>query len=250
MKRHADSAGNCCWEGQAWSTAKNKCVGKPTCPTGMKLKGETCIAVPVSATGVLAFKLDAKTYAPGAPITVAFPGAMSSKPNNRAWVTVVEQTLPPSRYGTWEYVQDGAKTAKLVAPTKPGGYEVRLHTNYPTQSTNVVHSVALTIAEPAALPTATKLRFSTKKQAAPGEEVTLVFAQAMTAPPNEKFWVTVTKPDEGDSAYHHYDYVPANAKTMTFKVPDEPGDYEIRLHANYPTKSTNLVHRVKIHVGD
>ena len=37
------------------------------------------------------------------------------------------------------------------------------------------------------------------------------------------------------------------ARTM----PAKAGDYEVRLHANYPTKTTNLVHRVKIHVvGD
>jgi hypothetical protein len=37
---------------------------------------------------------------------------------------------------------------------------------------------------------------------------------------------------------------------MLFEMPAEPGDYELRLHANYPTKATNVVHRVKIHVGD
>jgi serine/threonine-protein kinase len=278
MARSDDTRGNCCWPGQAWSSASERCVGLPSCPDGMKRKGESCIEVvaakpttapstpttttptttpsstapaQIATSGTLTFKLDRKAYGPGEPITVTFPSAMSSKPNNRAWVTVVEAAKPPTQYGAWEYVADGATSAKLTAPKTPGSYEVRLHTEYPAKSTNVVFAVPLTVADAAAKTPATAYRFHVKggKDIHAGDKVELVFAQPMDALPGEKFWVTVVKPDADPDSYGTYNYVPAGARKMMFEVPKQPGDYELRLHANYPTKSTNLVHRVKIHVS-
>ena len=267
--RGVDTRGNCCWPGQAWSTAGDKCVGTPSCPDGKKRKGEDCIppvavkppAAPASTaptaptqiatSGTPTFSLDAKAYGPGEPIAITFPAAMSSKPDDRAWVTVVAAGKPPTEFGTWEYVADGAATAKLVAPKQPGSYEVRLHTGYPAKRTNVVHTVPFTVAAAAARTPATAYRFHLEggKTVHAGDKVELVFAQPMDALPGEKFWVTVVKPDLAADRYGAYDYVPPGARKMLFEVPKEPGDYELRLHANYPTKATNLVHRVKIHVA-
>ena len=220
----------------------------------MKVKGETCVALPTStAPAQLTFKLDASKVAPGEAINIKFPGPMPSKSNHRAWVTVIEAGKPPTAYGTWEYVVDGATTAKLAAPKTPGSYEVRLHTEYPTKSTNVVFSAPLTVDEQAAPnpQVATKFRFHVKgKTAAAGEPVELVFAQPMTAAPGERFWVTVVAAGDADDKYGKYEYVPDGARKMLFEMPKQPGDYELRLHANYPAKATNVVHRVKIHVGD
>jgi hypothetical protein len=83
-----------------------------------------------------------------------------------------------------------------------------------------------------------------------GEAIELVFPQGMEALPGEKFWVTIVRPDTEPDSYGKYEYVPAGARTMQFEVPTDTGDWEIRLHANYPTKATNVVHRVKIHVTD
>ena len=45
MGRSADTGGECCWPGQAWSTVRGKCVGVPaSCPAGMISSGETCIS--------------------------------------------------------------------------------------------------------------------------------------------------------------------------------------------------------------
>jgi hypothetical protein len=41
---NADTAGHCCWPGQAWDTAQSMCSGKPTCPEGMRRDGLTCVA--------------------------------------------------------------------------------------------------------------------------------------------------------------------------------------------------------------
>lgn len=41
-----DSAGHCCWPGQAWSNSRNTCVGVPlSCPTGTKLEGDNCVTL-------------------------------------------------------------------------------------------------------------------------------------------------------------------------------------------------------------
>jgi hypothetical protein len=264
--RSADTAGNCCWPGQAWSTTKRKCVGLPACPPGTKRKAEDCIAQ-VAATSTpepastaqiatsgspTTFKLDAKAYVPGAPITITFPAPISSTTKSRAWVTVVEAGRSPSQYGAWEYVADRATTARLVAPKQPGAYEVRLHTDYPTKSTNLTHAVPLTVAQPAEKPPATSLRFAVKAKAVRGgDNIEIVFPEPMVAAPGERFWVTTTAPDADASSYGSYEYVPPGAKAMTLRAPKATGDYEVRLHANYPTKSTNLVYRVRIHVdGD
>ena len=37
-----DTAGHCCWSNQAWAAIRNRCVGIPVCPPGMKARGETC----------------------------------------------------------------------------------------------------------------------------------------------------------------------------------------------------------------
>ncbi len=38
----ADTQGHCCWPGQAWSSARNACVGAPECPSGMMAAGADC----------------------------------------------------------------------------------------------------------------------------------------------------------------------------------------------------------------
>ncbi len=42
--RSADTAGHCCWPGQAWSRVRQVCVGVPECPAGLQISGETCVS--------------------------------------------------------------------------------------------------------------------------------------------------------------------------------------------------------------
>lgn len=39
-----DTAGHCCWPGQAWSKSRAACVGIPECPMGTQAQGESCVA--------------------------------------------------------------------------------------------------------------------------------------------------------------------------------------------------------------
>jgi hypothetical protein len=42
QSRSEDTAGQCCWPGQAWSKVRKVCVGVPECPSGFEANGESC----------------------------------------------------------------------------------------------------------------------------------------------------------------------------------------------------------------
>jgi hypothetical protein len=267
--RTSDTNGHCCWPDQAWSTAKARCIGKPTCPGGMAIRGEECVAVgrleakvvpdaarlkppavpssTVPSTTDPAFKLGAAKYATGAAIEIKFAAPVRAPAASRAWVTVVEASKPDTQYGSWSYVTDGATTMTLTAPASPGSYEVRIHTDYPAKSTNVRFRVPVTIeaaVDPAATPLAQQ-RFSlASTRVAPGAKATVKFPVALRANKGEQFWVTIVNKGAAASSYGSYAYVPADAREVELAVPTKPGEYEMRLHANYPKKTTNLVHGV------
>jgi hypothetical protein len=81
-----------------------------------------------------------------------------------------------------------------------------------------------------------------------GAKIALRFPQPMVAAPGEQFWVTVVPRGKADTHYDAWDYVDPNATTAELPGPPTPGAYEVRLHANYPAKSTNVVHRVPLQV--
>jgi hypothetical protein len=275
--RRDDTRGHCCWPSQAWSIAAAKCVGAPRCPDGMVARRNQCIAAAgtaslhsttrgpggeagsatASAAPTLAtddapsFHLGAPTYAAGEDIAIRFTAPVSSTEDRRAWITVIGADQPPSAYGAWSYLDNGATSATLKAPAKPGAYEVRLHTDYPARTFNVRRTVPVMVAPEAAPqltpPSAQRFTVASAKLS-PGAKLNVAFATALHAAPNEQFWITIVDAGAGEATWGAYDYVPPGARRMQLTAPSKPGDYEVRLHANYPTKSTNLVHRVAIRV--
>jgi hypothetical protein len=279
--RGEDTRGECCWAGQAWSTAKKRCIGAPTCPPGTRASGEQCVAAPaeadpgqraphggphIASDDPLALPpapptilLAGTSFEPGAPIAIRFTPAIRSTPARRAWVTVAPAGSPQTSYGTWTYVDDGARLARLAAPSKPGAYEVRLHTDYPAKSFNVVRAAAFTVAAPAEMATdqpaasdVTPLsgqRFTLGSQSVrAGDKVAVRFPGPLRAAPGEQFWITVIEAGEADTGWGKWEYVPKDARSMSLAVPDKAGTYEVRLHANYPKKSTNVVYRRPLRV--
>jgi hypothetical protein len=217
------------------------------------------------------FTLGATTYRAGEAVVMKFALPVPSAGNRRAWVTIVEANKPKDSYASWEYVTDNARSATMKAPTAPGQYEARVHTDYPTKQTNMRYSVRFEV-KPAAgasegtgsATTATststppaeievtplaKQKFKLKStQLAPRETAVLLFPQAMHAEKGERFWVTVIRAGATDSEYGAYEYVADRATSAKLVMPSVAGDYQIRLHANYPTKATNVVHRVAVTV--
>jgi hypothetical protein len=144
--RGDDTQGHCCWPDQAWSSAHDRCVGKPTCPKGLAIKGEACIE-PIAASTLSPemFSVARAAVKAGESVTLAFPAPLDAKSGERYWAAIVAVGKPDSEWGVWEYVPPHARKLTLKAPSEPGAYEVRLHGNYPTRSYNVVRRVRLTV---------------------------------------------------------------------------------------------------------
>jgi eukaryotic-like serine/threonine-protein kinase len=195
-------------------------------------------------------ELRSKTYPTGGTITVTFAAPMPSPGNNRAWVTVVAAGARPDQYDRWTYVENGATTAILPVPSAPGAYEVRLHTDYPQRSTNLRQSVPITVKDATGGSSVEHRFMLATKIARVGALVDVTFPGPMKAAAGEKFWITTIEKGAPDSKYGQWAYVEDGAREMSIPMPTTPGSYEIRLHANYPRLSTNVVHRASIRVED
>ncbi len=262
QERTADTAGHCCWRDQAWSSAKNRCIGVPRCPYGTEKNGESCtpaarLRAPASEVvtpnirvqAVTSFTLASTTVTPGDDIVVKFPARVASPSTDQSWVAIAEANSKDTSYLSWVFVTDKASSASLRAPDAPGAYEVRLHAHYPKTAYNVVHRVRFTVTPPAEQPVrvATIERFQlADAKVAPGGTIAIRFPGPMVAQPSEKYWVTVVAPTAADSSYQAWAYVAPDARTASLPAPTTPGRYEVRLHANYPKKTANVVFRAPV----
>ena len=265
QERSPDTQGHCCWPAQAWSSTASKCIGSPTCPPGTIVAGDQCadhhteattktqIASTSSSAAAPPIRLNARTYKMGATIEIELAAPIRSTLQSRAWVTVSQAGTPASSYGVWSYVEDGAKSITLKAPDVAGAYELRLHTDYPKKTYNVRQMVPFTVVSESAV-TATPVaeqRFSLASTTVhPGDKLELRFATPLHARPGEQFWIAVTPLDAADSVSGTWEYVTDGAKRAHLTAPAASGDYDVRLHANYPTKATNVVHRVTLRIED
>ena len=256
--RSDDTKGHCCWPEQAWSSTKARCIGTPRCPTGMIAKADACEHAPTKEAAPPAdttprFTLDKQTYAPGEEVRLTFAQPVPSAGMRRAWITIVEAISSAESYGGWEFVPDRARTATLQAPIRPGIYEARIHTDYSTRMFNLRHSVRFEVAgsNPTGDPVTPlgKQRFSLALTSyKPGERIELSFPSPMHALESEKFWITIVPASAAESAYGAYEYVPDKATNMSLTAPRVAGEYEVRLHANYPKKTTNVVFRARVQI--
>lgn len=78
-------------------------------------------------------------------ITVKFPSAVNSTEEDRMWIAIVEKSKPETDWGVWKYVEDQATSIKLTCPDVAGDYEIRLHDNYPKESSHLIYKQDLTI---------------------------------------------------------------------------------------------------------
>jgi Protein kinase domain len=260
--RGDDTQGHCCWPEQAWSSARNQCLGTPRCPEGMTvLRGESCVAsTPEPATTgspIPRFTLEKQTYAPGERVTFQFAAPVPSSGTRQAWVTIVNASAGPNAYSTWAFVANQARTATLLAPKSPGNYEARIHTDYATKMFNLRYHVAFLVEPLAERPVVehdevtslAQQRFTLAAQSVErGGTFELAFPTPLVAIKGERFWITVVPAGATDASYGAYEYVAKAAKTAKLATPVTAGAYEVRLHANYPTKSTNVVYRVTAQV--
>jgi hypothetical protein len=80
------------------------------------------------------------------------------------------------------------------------------------------------------------------------DKIVIEFSSPMTALPGERYWITVVELGAKPDAYTTYEYLAPDAESVTITAPAKPGLYDVRLHGNYPTKTTNLLQTIHIQV--
>lgn len=86
-----------------------------------------------------------KLAAAGAPIEVTYSQPMASAEGDRYWITIIDPAAADSEWGAWVYVEDGATSTTLTAPSTPGKYEIRLHDHYPKKPYHVLERASLLV---------------------------------------------------------------------------------------------------------
>ena len=142
----------------------------------------------------------------GAQVQVTVGGSK----NPRDFVTIVAKGAPEGSYGGYEYVpKPGA--FKLVAPPKPGDYEIRLlaaDSPYPTLARRALRIDAVEATLDAPGQVAAGAKFNVK----------------WTGPNNERDYVAI---GNASRLYITYEYTKAGSP-LSLTAPDEPGQYELR----------------------
>jgi von Willebrand factor type A domain-containing protein len=142
----------------------------------------------------------------GAAVQVTVAGSK----NPRDFVTIVEKSSREGAYGGYEYVtKPGA--FKLVAPAKPGEYEIRLL---------AADSPYATLARRPLRIDAVEATLDAPAQVAAGAK----FSVKWTGPNNERDYVAY-----GNAARPYIGYAYTKAESpLELTAPDEPGQYELR----------------------
>ncbi|CAN5865881.1 hypothetical protein BH11MYX2_BH11MYX2_36220 [soil metagenome] len=201
-------------------------------------------------------KLYASTATSGGLVGVTFDHPVYSPKNARSWIAIAKVGSPDASYETWIYLEDRTQSAQLAAPTQPGDYELRMHDDYPQQTIHVVARLGFKVEsglaedpDPPRAPSTAGEHFTlTAVKYEPGTEVFVTFPAPLVAKRGEKYWITIAHAGDADTSYGAWSYLPADATKTTLQAPSASGSYEVRLHGNYPTKSTNVVSRVAFQV--
>jgi len=87
-----------------------------------------------------------------------------------------------------------------------------------------------------------------KASVSAGDNITATFSSPLRSPQGQKHWITIIDAKRDDSSYGKWKYVPEGAKEITLSTPNKAGDYEVRLHSNYPEKPYHVVQRTRLKI--
>ncbi|MEZ5397119.1 MAG: VWA domain-containing protein [Bryobacterales bacterium] len=142
-------------------------------------------------------------------MTIGWTGAAGE----RDFISIVPPDLPEGRYAKYAYTSSG-NPVKLLAPDKPGAYEIRWlsgEKGYPTRAT-----VALTV-----LPVQATLDVPAQADAGQTIEV------SWNGPNNPRDFITIVPKGTPERKYAKYVYA-NTGNPVKLPAPDEAGEYEIR----------------------
>lgn len=208
------------YEGGAWTYAENGSPAKLRLPaepgiyevryvSGLDPKILASRKVEVTAAAA-ALAAPAKAMA-GSMIRVGFQG----KGGGDTFIGIVKKGAPPETWTSFQYPEDKEQVS-LHVPGEPGAYEVRfvLEANGVYK---VLASSPLTI-EPAVATVAAPDRVKAGAQ----------IKVAYTGPKGQGDYIAIAPPSQPANETTQFQYVDADASSMTMAAPEEPGVYELR----------------------
>lgn len=78
-----------------------------------------------------------------------------------------------------------------------------------------------------------------------GERVVVNFSEPLVPETGEKFWITLVHPTAPDTQWDDWTYIDTGEESASL-VAKEPGLFELRLHAHYPTRPTDVIWRAPV----
>ena len=162
------------------------------------------------------FRVESTTVTLEAPSQIAAGAKFEvnwTGPNNlRDYVGIGDADPKGRPYLTYGYTSAGSPT-RLVAPDKPGAYELRYFLG---TDNKVIASRPITVGSVTA-------SVSAPTSVAAGAK----FVATWKGPNNPRDFVTIVKAGAPEKEYGPYDYT-AKGATLELRAPDQPGDYEVR----------------------
>jgi Ca-activated chloride channel family protein len=149
------------------------------------------------------------TAVAGETVSVVFTGPAAGQGD---FITVTAPDAPDSAYLDYAYTRNGSP-AKIRMPLDAGTYEIRF-----------VQGNSKVIARQTIVVTAATATLSAPSQATAGSTISVEFTGP---PPGQGDFITITKPDDPDTAYMDYAYT-RNGSPAKIRTPETPGDYQLR----------------------
>lgn len=84
-------------------------------------------------------------------------------------------------------------------------------------------------------------------EVASGERISASFDRPIQGRATNQYWMALSRRGSGDHEYQKARYVPRLALGESIEA-TEPGEYELRLHANHPVEPFHVVDRVPVRI--
>jgi len=185
----------------------------------------------------------------GRGLTVELSEEIVTAPQHSAWLIVSEPGTADEKYVTAQWIDPRATRVSMPAPEKAGEYELRLAVwGADGKVAHVAERITIQVKAGPAPTDISKLNTQLQKDVVPvGTPVVVEFDRPLVPDGDEQFWVTLVTPTADPGAYDAWKYVPFGAERVELEA-SGAGEWELRLHAHYPTKQHDIIWRAPVTV--
>ena len=159
------------------------------------------------------------TPAPGIHAGSPFDVEVGGPAHDQDYVTIVPEGAPNGDYQSYAYVDRSHGTFSLLAPPKPGAYEIRYQND--SDPTQVLARVPVTVGQ------AVQVTLDAPDSATAGGQIEVRW----TGPDGPQDYLTIVPRGAPDGDYGPFTYT-SDGSPLTLDVPSDPGDYEIRYQSD------------------